>query len=67
MKESLFPAPFPEGDTPGEGQEDTTGGVWMRASVPEEFLREVVDTLTEFMRGNPETEDAKRGYVPPER
>ncbi len=33
------------------------GDVWLRESVPEEFLREVVDTLTGFLRADLERED----------
>jgi hypothetical protein len=42
------------------------GDVWQRESVPEEFLREVVDALTGFLRADLEAGESKTRYVPPE-
>jgi hypothetical protein len=51
--ESAFPEQFTEPEEQGAGVEDTSGGVWMRESVPEEFLREVVNTLSAFLGESP--------------
>jgi hypothetical protein len=41
--------------------------VWLGESAPEDFLREVVDTLTGFMRDEREAWALKTGEAPPER
>jgi len=41
-------------------------GVWQGEFSPEEFLREVVDTLMGFMRDDLGTRELKTGETPPE-
>jgi hypothetical protein len=44
-----------------------TEGVWQSEFSPEAFLREVVDTLSGFMRDDLGTRAPKTGETPPER
>lgn len=52
---------------PEPGAQASSGDVWLRASAPEEFLREVVDTLAGVMRADREAEEARTPYVLPSR
>ncbi|MFL5344903.1 MAG: hypothetical protein ACJ8AT_08915 [Hyalangium sp.] len=47
------------------GFQASSGDVWLRESVPAEFLREVVDTLTGVLRADREAEEARTPYVLP--
>lgn len=44
---------FPKPEEQGARVEDTSGGVWTCESAPEDFLREVVSTLSGFLGESP--------------
>lgn len=47
------------------GFQASSGDVWLRDSVPEEFLREVVGTLEGVLRADRQAEEARTPYVLP--
>jgi hypothetical protein len=49
------------------GTQAPPGDVWLGESAPEEFLREVMDTLTGILRADLEAEESKTPYVLPDR